>query len=393
LYTYGVKHILKWSQAYFRSYLCKTISECVCLEEVLRPLSSIKNNHIGFFSKFIYPKEIAMQKNNESWKEYDRFRMCPMPDSTDTVIEVSNTGRVRRLEYVRWNHRNGGYSTIKENYYSIQQNRGKKDSAETERKYGRYCHAFIATKYGSKAKSIHRLVATAFIPNPENKPQVNHINGRKDDNRVENLEWVTNKENALHAKENLRTSRKHLNFSSSDVEMAVQLYVDGYTSEEISEMLQIKTNRQSVYEVIAIALGLENLTDDLVRPSLLKKIHSYISRDSAGISIIRKKSSVKKLPDGKTVKFILNRHPEEYAFFSSVDEAIEFKKRFLKSFGFRKFDKIIDSMSVENAKIEILESYINGIEDDICARNDKNRKDLDIISEAKQEILNIRSIQ
>lgn len=98
--------------------------------------------------------------STEIWK--------PVPDVSG--YEVSNLGRVKNankttcLSFGFWG-----------DYYTVQ--------------LGRQGGAHL----------VHRLVAQAFIANPDDKPQVNHINGNKRDNRAENLEWVTASENAQHA--------------------------------------------------------------------------------------------------------------------------------------------------------------------------------------------------
>lgn len=92
---------------------------------------------------------------------------------------------------------------------------------------------YVAIWWEGKHYKAHRLIAERFIPNPENKSQVNHKNGNKSDNRLSNLEWVTGSENVQHAFDTgLNAGHKRdinplMKINSSDVEKIKQLYVKG----------------------------------------------------------------------------------------------------------------------------------------------------------------------
>lgn len=102
--------------------------------------------------------------------------------------EVSNTGRIRRKEiYV--NHWRGGKRKLPMREMKIKNSWAKGYKGITFTTKDRKFHNFL----------VHRLVALAFIPNPDSKPQVNHKDGNKGNNYVSNLEWATPSEDIYHS--------------------------------------------------------------------------------------------------------------------------------------------------------------------------------------------------
>lgn len=114
----------------------------------------------------------------------------PMPDYPDHY-EISNTGLVRS-KAVFIPH-DGNWDKTQKGYI-------KKRKLHSSR-LNRYGYRVVKLcKYGKcRTLTVHRLVAKSFIPNPNNHTQVNHIDGNKDNNNVNNLEWVSMSENILHA--------------------------------------------------------------------------------------------------------------------------------------------------------------------------------------------------
>lgn len=117
----------------------------------------------------------------EVWKDIKHF---------EGLYQVSNLGNVKRLSRII-NYCTGRSEVLKERLL-----KPALRSNDNRRRY----YFFVASKNGKRYNlPVHREVAKSFIPNPDNKPEVNHIDGNKLNNHVENLEWVTGEENIRHA--------------------------------------------------------------------------------------------------------------------------------------------------------------------------------------------------
>ena len=122
----------------------------------------------------------------EIWKPIKDF---------EGYYEVSNIGRVRSLNY-----RNTGKEKVLKN---IECSNG-------------YLMVNLTKNGKQKQFKVHRLVAEAFIPNPEGKPCIDHINTIRNDNRVSNLRWVTQKENCNNELSKKKYSENHRKWNSEE---------------------------------------------------------------------------------------------------------------------------------------------------------------------------------
>lgn len=102
------------------------------------------------------------------------------------LYKVSNLGRVKSLERTVRNNKDGGIRVVGERILKNVHD-------------GHYLGVTLCKSESQKRIRVHQLVAKAFIDNSHNKKHVNHINGIRTDNKVSNLEWLTPKENSLHA--------------------------------------------------------------------------------------------------------------------------------------------------------------------------------------------------
>jgi hypothetical protein len=161
----------------------------------------------------------------EIWKEIEGY---------EGFYFISSLGRVKSAKR----------TTTKGNLMSVKSNR--------------YPKVTLCKNGNLKTFNVHRLVANAFIENPHNKKTINHINGVKSDNRVQNLEWNTYKENINHSfKTKLNVVKKgeehhSAKIKNKDVDFIIKMSKNGIKDIDIAKKFNVA--RQTIN---AIRLGKE----------------------------------------------------------------------------------------------------------------------------------------
>ena len=158
--------------------------------------------------------------NAEIWKDVVGY---------EGIYQCSNIGRIKSLDHKVY-HSNYKYRIQKGRIISV--SKSKKGYLQVSlSKNGKRFHT-----------GVHRIMAISFIDNPENKPQVNHIDGNKENNLLSNLEWVTNSENQIHAINgglcsHNRGENHHMSiFSNGQIKVMRLLFKLGVNNRKVAEL-------------------------------------------------------------------------------------------------------------------------------------------------------------
>lgn len=188
-------------------------------------------------------QKISLENLEKTISDIPNEIWLPVP-GFENEYDVSNMGRIRSHTRRVWNYTKPGRILkphAKENGYL---NVALSNDSMKQK------HAYV-----------HRLVATAFLPNPENLAEVNHKNFNKQDNRVENLEWCSSKENKAHfrsgqyariadQKKSRTLTNKSIQYIIDHKNEVLSLYDTGISIKEVSEKVGI--GRDMVRDILVI---------------------------------------------------------------------------------------------------------------------------------------------
>lgn len=164
-----------------------------------------------------------------------------------------------------------------------------------------YKRVDLTSNKKTKMYKVHRLIAQAFIPNSQHKKQINHINGNKLDNRIENLEWCTARENIIHAYDTGLNNRV-VNISEQDINNIIDMYIKKeYSLKEISKKFKISFSRaKRLLEVRNIKIKRYNYNleqfdfKNEIKNKTRKDLAKQIGCSRTTINLFLKKRGIKK---------------------------------------------------------------------------------------------------